>query len=47
MIPTLLLYGATGDLAGRYLCPALPPCTPRGKLPEDLGSSLPRAVTLG
>ncbi len=35
VIAALLLYGATGDLAGRYLLPALAVLGAAGKLPED------------
>lgn len=35
MIPTLLLYGATGDLAGRFLLPGLAALLAARELPED------------
>ncbi len=35
MIRTLLLFGATGDLAGRYLLPALAAMRAMGELPDD------------
>lgn len=35
MIPTLLLYGATGDLAGRFVLPALASLRAAGVLPDD------------
>lgn len=35
MIGTLLLFGATGDLAGRFLLPALAALLAAGKLPDD------------
>ena len=34
MIPTLLLLGATGDLARRYLLPALGALEEAGRLPN-------------
>ncbi|OMQ14151.1 glucose-6-phosphate dehydrogenase, partial [Modestobacter sp. VKM Ac-2676] len=36
MITRLLLLGATGDLAGRFLLPALAELTAAGRLPADL-----------
>src|SRR5680860_833511 len=35
-IGRLLLFGASGDLVGRYLLPALAALRTAGKLPEDL-----------
>src|SRR5947208_2071718 len=35
MIEKLLLFGATGDLAGRFLFPALAALCAAGKLPDD------------
>ena len=35
MIGTLVLFGATGDLAGRYLLPALAALGAAGRLPDD------------
>jgi glucose-6-phosphate 1-dehydrogenase len=36
MIPNLVLFGASGDLAGRFLFPALATLRALGRLPEDL-----------
>ncbi len=40
VIERLVLFGATGDLAGRYLFPALAALTGAGELPEGGGSAL-------
>ena len=35
MIATMLLFGATGDLAGRFLLPALARLQASGHIPDD------------
>ena len=37
MIETLVLFGASGDLAGRFLLPALAALHASGRLPDDFG----------
>ena len=41
MITNLVLFGASGDVAGRFLLPALATLHASGRLPEGSRSSAP------